>query len=120
MEEPEQTIMRTSLSRPQQLLGGDRELVILSGLGAAIMAAIARRLNRIFRLGSSWMIQVDSFRTYSSGYSPDGAFPDHVTALIDRERREQFGKEGSHFENEYFLALTYMPPIAATEKLRGF
>ena len=24
MEEPEQTIMRTSLSRPQQLLGGDR------------------------------------------------------------------------------------------------
>ena len=84
----------------------------------AEMAAIARRLNRIFRLGSSWMIQVDSFRTYSSGYSPDGAFPDHVTALIDRERREQFGQEGSHFENEYFLALTYMPPIAATERDR--
>ena len=39
----------------------------------AEMAAVARRLNRIFRLGSSWMIQVDSFRTYSSGYSPDGA-----------------------------------------------
>src|ERR1700677_1134960 len=38
MEEPEQTIMRTSLSRPQQLLGGDREVVILSGLGAALMA----------------------------------------------------------------------------------
>jgi type IV secretion system protein TrbD len=38
MEEPEQTIMRISLSRPQQLLGGDRELVILSGLGAALMA----------------------------------------------------------------------------------
>ena len=38
MEEPEQTIMRTSLSRPQQLLGGDREMVILSGLGAALMA----------------------------------------------------------------------------------
>src|SRR5260370_4057693 len=84
------------------------------------MAAIARSLNRIFRLGSSWMIQVDSFRTYSSGYSPDGAFPDHVTALIDRERREQFGQEGSHFENEYFLTLSYMPPIAATERLQGF
>jgi hypothetical protein len=38
----------------------------------------------------------------------------------DRERREQFGQEGSHFENEYFLALTYMPPLAATERLRGF
>jgi type IV secretory pathway TrbD component len=30
--------MRTSLSRPQQLLGGDREMVIMAGLGAAIMA----------------------------------------------------------------------------------
>src|ERR1700761_4596465 len=38
MEEPEQTIMRTSLSRPQLLLGGDRELVILSGLAAAMVA----------------------------------------------------------------------------------
>jgi type IV secretory pathway VirB4 component len=34
----------------------------------AEMAAIARRLNRIFRLGRSWMIQVDSFRANSSGY----------------------------------------------------
>ena len=86
----------------------------------AEMAAIARRLNRILRLGSGWMIQVDSFRSFSSGYSPEGAFPDHVTALIDRERREQFVLEGSHFENEYFMALTYMPPIAASEKLQGF
>src|ERR1700739_1023578 len=61
----------------------------------AEMAAIARRLNRIFRLGRSWMIQVDSFRTYSSGSSPDGAFPDHVTALIDREGREAFGQAGT-------------------------
>jgi type IV secretion system protein TrbD len=38
MEEPEQTIMRTSLGRPQQLLGGDREMVIMAGLGAALMA----------------------------------------------------------------------------------
>ena len=37
MNEPEQTIMRTSLSRPQQLLGGDRvKMVILVGLGAAM------------------------------------------------------------------------------------
>jgi hypothetical protein len=240
MNEPEQTIMRTSLSRPQQLLGGDREMVIMAGLGAAMMAvsvmtflsfllaivgfwidchcpgedrqgrsddaeglqpspaiqgflprqkrghwlwqdakaglevgvfgetrkqptgladlllwfglvddgivlqrdgsllaawqyrgpdlqsathaemaAIARRLNRILRLGSGWMIQVDSFRSFSSGYSPK-AFPDAVTALIDRERREQFALEGSHFENEYFLALTYMPPLVASEKLTGF
>jgi type IV secretory pathway TrbD component len=38
MTDPEQTIMRTSLSRPQQLLGSDREMVIMAGLGAAMMA----------------------------------------------------------------------------------
>ena len=38
MEVPEQTIMRTSLSRPQQLLGADREMVIVTGLVAALMA----------------------------------------------------------------------------------
>ena len=41
----------------------------------AEMAAIARRMNRILRLGSGWMIQVDSFRSFSSGYSPGRRFP---------------------------------------------
>jgi type IV secretion system protein VirB4 len=86
----------------------------------AEMAAVAKRLNRILRLGSSWMIQVDCIRSFSSGYAPEGVFRDPVTALIDRERREQFGQEGSHFENEYFLALTYLPPLVASEKLEGF
>ncbi len=86
----------------------------------AEMAAVAKRLNRILRLGSGWMIQVDCIRSFSSGYAPEGAFRDSVTALIDRERREQFGQEGTHFENEYFLALTYLPPLVASEKLEGF
>jgi type IV secretion system protein VirB4 len=86
----------------------------------AEMAAVAKRLNRILRLGSGWMIQVDCIRSFSSGYSPEGAFADSVTALIDRERREQFAQEGTHFENEYFLTLTYLPPLVASEKLEGF
>src|SRR5258708_38064376 len=67
----------------------------------AEMAAVARRLNRIFRLGSSWMIQVDSFRTYSSGHSPDGAFPDQLKALIDRNRRVRALIKLTLCENEY-------------------
>ena len=31
----------------------------------AEMAAVAKRLNRILRLGSSWMIQVDCIRSFS-------------------------------------------------------
>ena len=49
-----------------------------------------------------------------------GAFPDPVTALIDEERREQFMAEGVHFESEYFLALTYLPPEQTEERVKGF
>ncbi len=86
----------------------------------AEMNAIATRLASILRLGGGWMVQVDSFRTKVNDYGPKGAFPDRVTALIDEERRVQFQSEGSHFESEYFLALTYLPPVAAGERLRGF
>ena len=86
----------------------------------AEMNAIATRLASILRLGSGWMVQVDAFRTMANEYGPRGAFPDRVTRLIDEERRVQFQSEGSHFESEYFLTLTYLPPMAAEERLRGF
>src|SRR5260370_8171840 len=47
----------------------------------AEMAAIARRLNRLLRLGSSWMIPVASFRTYSSAYVPPGDFSRHFPSF---------------------------------------
>ena len=57
MNEPEQTIMRTSLSRPQQLLGGDREMVILAGLGAAMMAvSVMTFLSFLHRFPWLWAI----------------------------------------------------------------
>lgn len=86
----------------------------------AEMASLAARLNSILRLGSGWMIQCDAFRTYAPDYPGEGAFPDPVTRLIDRERREQFTLEGTHLENEYFLCLTYMPPMQKEEKFTGF
>ena len=43
-----------------------------------------------------------------------------MTALIDEERREQFMAEGVHFESEYFLALTYLPPEQREERVKGF
>ena len=86
----------------------------------AEMAAVARRLNRILRLGSGWMIQVDCIRSFSAAMRRRADSADPVTALIDRERREQFAQEGRHFENEYFLTLTYLPPLVASEKLEGF
>src|SRR6266567_1966525 len=83
------------------------------------MANISARLNKILLLGTNWMLHVDAIRSYSQDY-PDSSFPDPITRLIDMERRQQFTLEGSHFESEYFLSLTYLPPMQKEEKLKGF
>jgi hypothetical protein len=55
-----------------------------------------------------------------SGLSGRGAFRDPVTRVVDDERRRQFMQEGAHFETEYFLALTYLPPVEAEERVKGW
>src|SRR6202790_4311155 len=87
---------------------------------AAEMDALSARLNSVLRLGSGWMIQCDAIRSRAPGYPEDGAFPDLVTRVIDDERRQQFMDEGAHFESEYFLTLTYLPPIETEEKVKGW
>jgi type IV secretion/conjugal transfer VirB4 family ATPase len=86
----------------------------------AEMAALSARLNAVLRLGSGWMVQCDAIRCQAPEYPGDGAFPDPVTRIIDEERRMQFLAEGAHFESEYFLALTYLPPAASEEKVKGW
>ncbi|HLH32095.1 MAG TPA: conjugal transfer protein TrbE [Terriglobia bacterium] len=83
------------------------------------MAVINNRTNELFaRLGNGWMLQVEAMRYPSPGYCPKGHFPDSTTAMIDEERRQQFLAEGEHYETEYFLTTTYLPPFTAHGKLK--
>lgn len=84
------------------------------------MAALSARLNSIMKLGSGWMIQADAIRSSSPEYPLKNYFPDPVSALIDVERYQQFASEGTHFETEYFLTLTYQPPRVREEMVRGY
>ncbi|MCW5963968.1 MAG: conjugal transfer protein TrbE [Bryobacterales bacterium] len=84
------------------------------------MAALSARLNGLLKLGSGWMVQCDAIRSLAPRYPARGAFPDAVTAVIDDERRQQFLREGMHYESEYFLALTYLPPLENEERVKGF
>jgi type IV secretion system protein TrbE len=86
----------------------------------AEMAALSARLNNVIRLGSGWMLQCDAIRSQAPEYPSVGAFPDTTTRIIDDERRQQFMAEGSHFETEHFLTLTYLPPLENEEKVRGW
>ncbi len=84
------------------------------------MAALSGRLGVLLRLGGGWMVQCDSVRSPAPGYPEYQEFPDSVTKIIDDERREQFMSEGVHFESDYYLSLTYLPPIAREEKIKGW
>jgi type IV secretion system protein TrbE len=86
----------------------------------AEMHALAARLNAILRLGSGWMIHTDLIRSRAPGYPAEGHFPHTITRIIDDERRQQFMEEGSHYESEHYLALTYLPPVESEERLRGW
>jgi type IV secretion system protein TrbE len=86
----------------------------------AEMAALSARLNNVLRLGSGWMIHCDAIRVKAPEYPEERAFPDSVTRIIDDERRQQFMAKGAHFESDYFLALTYLPPLQSEEKVAGW
>jgi type IV secretion/conjugal transfer VirB4 family ATPase len=86
----------------------------------AEMATLSARLGAILKFGSGWMVQCDSIRSQAPGYPAGQQFPDSITRVIDDERKEQFMAEGAHFESEYFLSLTYLPPVAREETVKGW
>lgn len=71
--------------------------------------------NALSRLGSGWMIHIDSVRKAAEGYPDAGLshFPDPVSAAIDSERRRTFENKGTLYENYFVLTATYLPPMLA-------
>ena len=73
------------------------------------------------RLGSGWCMHFNAIRTRSDIY-PDAEtsfFPDAVSSMIDRERREFFEAAGNSFETVTTLTLTYTPDPVSQKKLEA-
>ena len=68
-----------------------------SATPAELVAVTSRLNNALRRLGSGWAVFVEAQRTAAQAY-PQSRFPDPVSALVDRERREQFREEGAHVD----------------------
>jgi type IV secretion system protein VirB4 len=80
--------------------------------------ALSDRVNSALkRRGSGWMMHVDAIRREARQYSSRSRFPDRTTALIDEERRRQYEAEGAHYETEYVMCVSYLPPPDAESKL---
>jgi type IV secretion/conjugal transfer VirB4 family ATPase len=87
------------------------------------LATMSAQINAaLVKLGSGWMLNIDSLRIQSITYTPREQcfFQDATTALIDEERRQQNHMAGAHFENIYALCITYLPPPDYQSKISSF
>lgn len=71
------------------------------------------------KLGNGWSIHLDCIRKRSVSYidESDCHFNNATDLLIDRERRFNYNQEDSHFENEYILNFTWLPPSDGFERV---
>lgn len=78
--------------------------------------------NALSPLGTGWSMHLDCVRRESSGYIREDKchFPDATTATIDLERRMDYNKESTHYENEYVITFTYLPPADMSSKFGAF
>ena len=81
---------------------------------------LSRHLNHaVARLGTGWSVHFDTIRAPADGYTDPSrcAFPDPVTALIDVERRQQYGMDGVHFVSRQVAVFSYDLPSDTEAKL---
>lgn len=104
-----------ALQRTLRFRGPDLD----SATPAELVAVTARLNNVLRRLGSGWALFVEAQRFPALAY-PDSRFPDPVSALVDRERAEQFREEAAHFESGYFLTLLWLPPAEAATRAESW
>ena len=104
-----------SFQRTARFRGPDLD----SATPAELVAVTSRLNNALRRLGSGWAVFVEAQRSAAQAY-PQSRFPDPVSALVDRERREQFREEGAHFESGYYLTLLWMPPPEEAARAEGW
>ncbi|MER9791421.1 conjugal transfer protein TrbE [Mesorhizobium sp. M0213] len=104
-----------SFQRTARFRGPDLD----SATPAELVGTTARLNGALRRLGSGWAIFVEAQRNPASIY-PDSRFPDCASALLDIERREQFGASGVLFESSYFLTFMWLPPAEEASRMESF
>ena len=102
-----------SLQKTISFRGSDLD----SSTNEQLISTTARLNNALKRLTSGWAIFVEARRKYADHYSDENHFPDHVSWLVDAERRQVFEKGNVHFESEYFLTFQYLPPEDRASKV---
>ncbi|MGH1478977.1 MAG: conjugal transfer protein TrbE [Geminicoccales bacterium] len=94
-----------SFQRSAQFRGPDLE----SATESELIATCARINNVLRRFGTGWALFFEAERHPASDY-PVSDFPDHVSRLVEEERRADFEQTDVLFESCYLLTFVYLPP----------
>ena len=74
-------------------------------------AEVAKHLNdAVTNLGAQWILHFHSVRRVATGYPGGSHFNDPTSQVVDEVRKIQFNEAGSHYVNEQWLDLTFLPP----------
>lgn len=115
--------------RPGVVLGKGAELIAtfkyrgpdMQCASVAELGFLRMRVDEMVkRMKGGWMLHSTTLRKESVTYDDNGAFPDPVTYAIEQERVGQYRKEGSHYENDYFITFTYLPDKLLVSKVKEF
>lgn len=82
---------------------------------------LCRQMSSVFQsFGNGWSVHVDLIRKPAVDYPKDNAFDNPTSILIENIKREEYQKEGEHFENYYVFSFCYLPSIADSQKMESF
>lgn len=103
-----------SLQRTARYRGPDLE----SATATELIAYTARVNNMLRRFGSGWALFFEAARRPAETY-PESAFGSAAAWLVDEERRNTFQSAGRHFETDFYLTLTWMPPADRASRMEN-
>lgn len=84
------------------------------------LTQVSVQMNAVLaRFGSNWCVHVEARRRDAHDY-PDSTWPTAAAWLIDAEREADFRAEGRHYENDYYISFTFLPPASRNAKLQEF
>lgn len=92
----------------------------LDSSSPAKIASVASMFNNaIIQLGEGWAVQFELQRLETHDY-PGAKFDNLAGYMIDMQRSITFTRTDKHFENRYFLTLTYQLPSEIEQKSSSF
>ncbi len=91
-------------------------------LGSSSSAKIASAANMfnstVMQLGEGWAVQFELQRRMSNEY-PGSSFENTAGFFVERQREINFSYTAAHYENRYFLTLTYQLPPEIQQRSSG-